>query len=155
MDLDSHFLAYILKTFAKSFWIWDHYEDVLIFVHVPVEIRVVVAVLKTDSVVHFSLESVEDQVWVIASAEGSFWCADIPVPITVGLNKQFGPYVKVCCRHCICWWCCDGCPNVGTGPCVSFLYTVVNSNPLGPTKTKVSKKGRDPCWLEVSVVKYM
>ena len=29
---------------------------------------------------------------------------------------------------------------------------VVTNDPLGPTQTKVSEEGRDPCWLGVSVV---
>ena len=36
------------------------------------QIGVVVAVLKAEFVVYFSLESVEDPVWILASAEGSF-----------------------------------------------------------------------------------
>ena len=51
---------------------WDHYDNVLAFVCVFVGIRTVVAVLNTEFVVHFSLESVEDPVWEIASAEGIF-----------------------------------------------------------------------------------
>ena len=72
MDQDSHFCTNIFETFAKSLWIWDHYEDVLVFVCVPVGIKVVVAVLNTEFVVHFTLESVEDPVQEVASAEGSF-----------------------------------------------------------------------------------
>ena len=36
--------------------------------------------------------------------------------------------------------------------CVGFLYTVVTSDPLVPTNTKVSKRGRDPGCFWFSVV---
>ena len=39
---------------------------------VPVGIRSVVAMLNAKCIVHFSLQSVEDPVWLLASAEGSF-----------------------------------------------------------------------------------
>ena len=39
--------------------------------------------------------------------------------------------------------------------CVGFQKTVVISDQSEPTETKVSKKGRDPFWLVVSVVNCM
>ena len=39
--------------------------------------------------------------------------------------------------------------------CMGFLQTMVISDPLVSTETKVYKKGRDPCWLGASVVNCM
>ena len=57
------------ETFTKSFWIRNHYEDVLGVVCVIVSIRVVV-VLETKLMVQFSFESVKDPVRVIVPVQG-------------------------------------------------------------------------------------
>ena len=68
MDLYFPFLAYVLKAFTKSFGIWDHCENV-VSACVPVRIDVIVSLLLVQLVVHFYLESMENPVMVIASAE--------------------------------------------------------------------------------------
>ena len=55
----------LLKLLLSPFLIWDHYEDVLASICVPVGIRVVVVVLSAEFVVNFGLESMEDQVRVL------------------------------------------------------------------------------------------
>ena len=119
MDLNSHFTTYILQTFTKSSWVRNNYEDVYgLVVHVLACIRVSAVVLVTKLILQLSLKSVKDPFWVIAPMGGQFWYVVVPAQVTVGLNKQSGPYVWGCWQHCIWWRCYDDYPSVDTGPCV-------------------------------------
>ena len=83
----------------------------------PCRVDVNVSLLLAELIVHFCLESVENSVRVIASAECHMdVLAFLVQQLLVGVNIS-GPVWK-CVVDTICWWCWDDCPSVDTDLCL-------------------------------------
>ena len=65
---------HVSETLTETFGVWDHYENVVVFVSVPMDVCVAVPLFLTELEVQFGLEPLENQVRVIAPAE---CCSDV------------------------------------------------------------------------------